>query len=34
MQEADKLKDATKGYDSARFTCISDYKNNLKQQIP
>ena len=33
MQNAEKLKDATKGYDGARFTCLSDYKNDLKRSI-
>lgn len=30
MEHAENLKDAAKGYDSARFKCISDYKNELK----
>ena len=34
MERAESLKDGLKGYDSARFKCISDYKNNLKTQIP
>jgi len=33
MKNAEKLKDATKGYDGARFTCLSDYKNDLKRSI-
>jgi len=33
MQNAEVLKDAAKGYDSARFNCLSDYKNDLKRSI-
>ena len=33
MQNAEILKDAAKGYDSARFNCLSDYKNDLKRSI-
>ena len=33
MQNAESLKDAAKGYDSARFNCLTDYKNDLKRSI-
>ncbi len=33
MEKADLLKDAPKGYDGARFTCLSEYKNDLKRSV-
>jgi len=33
MQNTEKLKDAAKGFDGARFTCLSDYKNDLKRSV-
>ena len=33
MQNSEALKDAVKGYDSARFNCLAEYKNGLKSSV-
>ena len=33
MQNSEALKDAVKGYDSSRFNCLAEYKNELKRSV-
>ena len=34
IKRAEPLQTEMKGYDTARWNCISDYKNELKARVP
>ena len=34
LQDAEQFKSKMKGYDTARWNCLSDYKNELKARVP